>query len=61
MNHHPLAVYVVDGQVGRFCTACASGIERHQQDAVKGCIRGFNRPCDFFLTEYTWKVHTLFG
>ena len=36
VNHHPLAVDVADLQAGRFRAACAGGIERHQQDAMKG-------------------------
>src|ERR1700745_1511735 len=35
MNHHPLAVDVADLQVGRFGAACAGGIERHEQHAMK--------------------------
>src|SRR5664279_4794950 len=56
MNHHPLAVDVADLQMSRFCTACAGGIHRHQQDAMKGCIRRLNQSRDFFLAEYHWKV-----
>jgi len=43
MNHHPLAVDVADLQVGSFCAACAGGIERHQQDAMKGGICGIDQ------------------
>ena len=56
MNHHPLAVDVADLQVGCFCATCAGGIHRHQQDAMKGCIRGVNQTRDFFLAEYPGKV-----
>ena len=56
MNHHPLAVDVADLQVSRFCAACAGGIHRHQQDAMKGCIRRLNQSRDFFLTEHPGKV-----
>src|SRR3984885_9514346 len=56
MDHHPLAVDVTDLQVSRFCAACAGGIHRHQQDAMKRCVRGLNQSRDFFLTEYPRKV-----
>src|ERR1035441_7234807 len=56
MDHHPLAVYVADLQVGRFRAACAGGIHRHQQDAMKGGIRRLNQSRDFFLAEYPGKV-----
>src|SRR5450631_4124658 len=56
VNHHPLAVDVADLQVGRFCAACAGGIHRHQQDAMKGGVRRLNQLRDFFLTEHPWKV-----
>ena len=52
MYHHPLAVDVADLQVGRFRAAGAGGIHRHQQDAMKGCIRRLNQSRNFFLTEY---------
>src|ERR1035437_10593365 len=56
VNYHPLAVDVADLQVGRFRAACAGGIKRHQKDAMKGGIRGFNQSRDFFLTEDPGKV-----
>src|SRR5208283_5437521 len=59
MNHHPLAVDVADLQVSRFGAACASGIHRHQQDAMKGCIRSLNQSGNFFLTEHAGKVTQL--
>src|ERR1700684_31153 len=55
MDYHPLAVDVTDLQVSRFCAACAGGIHRHQLDAMKRRIRGFNQSCDFFLTAYPGK------
>src|ERR1035438_9290817 len=51
MDHHPLAVDVTDLQMSRFCAACTGGIHRHQQDAMKGCIRRLNQSRDFFLAE----------
>src|ERR1017187_9345509 len=59
MDHHPLAVDVADLQVGRFRAACAGGIHRHQQDAMKGRIRRLNQSRDFFLTEYPGKMADL--
>src|SRR5487761_1299761 len=59
MNHHTLAVDIADLQVGGFRAACAGGIHRHQQDAMKRCIRRLNQSRDFFLTEYPWKVTNL--
>src|ERR1700722_9615874 len=56
VDHHPLAVDVADLQMGRFCAACAGGIKRHQQDAMKGFISGINQPRNLFLTEYPWKA-----
>jgi len=59
MNHHPLAVDVADLQVGRLCTACAGGIERHQKDAMEGAIRGVDQASNFLLAEYLGKVTDL--
>src|SRR6202167_4387489 len=56
MNHHPLAVDVTDLQASRFCAACAGGIHRHQQDAMKRCVGGSHKRAAFFLTEYPPKV-----
>jgi hypothetical protein len=56
MHHHPLAVDVADPEMGSFRAACAGSIHRHQQDAMKGCIRGLDQSRDFFLTENPWKV-----
>src|ERR1700676_678855 len=49
MDNHPLAVDVTDLQMSRFCAACAGGIHRHQQDAMKRRIRTLNQSRDFFL------------
>src|ERR1700758_1491272 len=59
MNHHPLAVDVSDLQVGRFRAACAGGIKRHQQDAVKGAFRGVDQTRNLLLAEYLRKVTNL--
>ncbi len=56
VNHHPLAVDIADLEAGCFCATCAGGIESHQQDAMKRCVRSFNESRDFFLAEYPWKV-----
>src|ERR1035438_2528185 len=59
VNHHPLAVDVADLQVGRFCAACAGGIERHQKDAMKGGVRGVDQARDLLLAEYLGKMTNL--
>src|ERR1035437_1405046 len=56
MNHHPLAVDVADLQVGRFCAARARGIQRHQQDAMKGGVRRVDQARHLLLAEYLRKV-----
>jgi hypothetical protein len=35
-NDHPLAIDIADLQACHFCATCARGIERYQQDAMKG-------------------------
>ena len=52
MNDHALAVDIADLQVRHFCAACAGGIERHQQDAMKGELCRVDQTCDFFLAEH---------
>ena len=59
MDHHPLAVDVTDLQVSRFCAACAGGIHRHQQDAMKRCVRAAQSACDFFLAEHRRQLTRL--
>jgi len=61
MDDHPLAVDVADLQMSRFCAACTGGIHRHQQDAMKGGIRGVDQTRNLLLAEYLWKVTTFFG
>src|ERR1035438_3246178 len=56
MDHHPLAVDVADLQVGRFRAACAGGIERHQKDAMKGGIRGFNQSRNLLLADRARRI-----
>ena len=52
MNDHPLAVDIADLQVRHFCATCARGIQRHQQDAMKGELCRVDQTRDFFLAEY---------
>ncbi len=52
MNDHALAVDITDLQTGYFGTTCACGIERHQQDAMKGELGRIDQPRDLILTEY---------
>ena len=61
MHHHPLAVDVANLQVGCLCAAGAGGIERHQQDAMKGAIRSVDQPRNLLLTEHPGKVAQLLG
>jgi hypothetical protein len=59
MNDHPLAVDIADLQVRHFCATCACGIERHQQNAVKGKLCRIDQTCDFFLAEHLRQVQNL--
>src|SRR5713101_5329434 len=52
VNDHALAVDITDLQVRDFFTACTRGIERHQQDAMKGKLRRVDQTCYFFWTEH---------
>jgi hypothetical protein len=47
--------------VGCLCAAGAGGIERHQQDAMKGTIRSVDQPRNLLLTEHPGKVAQLLG
>jgi hypothetical protein len=59
MDHHPLAVDVADLQVGRFCATCASGIERHQKNAVNRGVCGVDQPRYLLLAEHLGKMTNL--
>jgi hypothetical protein len=59
MDDHPLAVDIADLQVCHFCATCARGIQRHQQDAMKGKLGRLNQTRDFVLTEYLRQVQNL--
>ena len=52
-------VDITDFQVRDFFTACTRGIERHQQDAMKGKLRRVNQTGDFFLAEHLWQTQDL--
>ena len=59
MNDHPLAVDIADLQVRHFCPTCAGGIQRHQQDAMKGSLCRIDQTCDFFLAQHLRQVQHL--
>lgn len=59
MHDHALAIDITDLQVRHFCTACARGIQRHQQDAMKGRLRCIDQTCYFFRTEHLRQVQNL--
>src|SRR5208282_797851 len=59
MDDHSLAVDIADLQVRHFCATCARGIERHQQDAMKGKLCRVDQACDFFRAEYLGQVQNL--
>ena len=52
MNDHALAVDIADLQVRHFCATCARGIERHQQDAMKGKLGRVDQTRHFFLAQH---------
>ena len=59
MNDHPLAVDIADLQVRHFCATCARGIQRHQQDAMKGKLCRVDQTRDFFLAQHLRQVQNL--
>src|SRR5665213_757403 len=59
MNHHPLAVDVADLQSSHFGPACSRGIERHDQDALKGRLGRIDQTSYFRLTEDLWQMQFL--
>src|SRR5207302_3418140 len=59
MDNHPLAVDIADLQVRHFCATCARGIQRHQQDAMKGKLGRVNQARDLLLAEYLGQVQNL--
>src|SRR5271166_2095864 len=61
VNDHALAVDIADLQTSYFGTTCASGIECHQQDAMKGEFGRIDQPRDLFLAEYLRKMKHLLG
>jgi hypothetical protein len=56
MDNHPLAVDVTDLQMSRFGSARASGIQRHQQDAMKGELSRVDQTRNPLLAEYLRKM-----
>src|ERR1700747_3208679 len=59
MDDHPLTVYIADLQVRHFGAASAGGVERHQQDAVKGRLRRIDKPRYLLLAEHLRKMQHL--
>jgi hypothetical protein len=59
MNHHPLAVYIAHLQVRHFSPPRPHGIERHDQDALKGSLRRIDKTRYLLLTEDLWKMKNL--
>jgi hypothetical protein len=57
---HALAIDITDLQVRHFRATCAGGIERHQQDAMKGRLGGIDQPRHFFLAQYFWQAQNPF-
>src|ERR1700692_3084823 len=59
VNDHPLAVDVAYLQASDFSPACSRGIQRHDQDALKGRLRGIDQTSDLLLTEDLRKMQDL--
>ena len=59
MDDHPLAVDIADLQVRHFSATCARGIERHQQDAMKGKLCRVDETCYFVLAQHLRQVQNL--
>src|SRR6202050_1782976 len=59
MDDHPLAVDIADLQVRHFCAPCARGIQRHEQDAMKGKLGRVNQTRDFLLAKDLGQVQNL--
>src|SRR5258708_22482601 len=59
MNDHQLAVDIADLQVRYFCATCARGIQRHQQNAMKGKLCRVDQTCYFFLAQHLRQVQNL--
>ena len=60
MDEHPLAVDIADLSVGHLRAACASGIKRHEQDAMKGDSCCIDQTSDLFWAEYLREMQNLF-
>src|SRR5262249_3256617 len=61
MDEHPLAVDIADLQVGHLRAACASGIKRHEQDAMKGDSSRLDQTSDLLLAEYLREMQNFLG
>ena len=60
MNHHALAVDVVDFQARQLRVPDASGVERHEKDALVGRTSGVDQLRDFLLAEDRREAMCLF-
>jgi len=61
MDDHPLAVDIADLQVCDFCATCTRGIQRHQQDAMKGKLGRVNQARDLSWLSISGRCRTFFG
>jgi hypothetical protein len=61
MNHHALAVDIVDLQVCHLSTPQTGSVERDEQSAMEGSARGIDESCDFFLAELIAPNETFWG
>jgi hypothetical protein len=59
MDDHALAVDIADLQVRHFCATCARGIQRHQQNAMKGKLCRADQTRYFFLAQHLRQVQNL--
>src|ERR1700746_2267406 len=60
MNHHALAVDIVDFQVCYLSTPQTGSVERHEQSAMEGSASGIDEASDFFLAEDRCEEMVLF-
>src|ERR1019366_414425 len=60
MNHHALAVDVADFQASQLRVPHASGVERHEKDALVGRTSGVDQLRDFLLAEDRREAMCLF-
>src|SRR3989454_2226543 len=61
MNDHPLAVDIADLEVCHFSATRARGIQRYQQDAMKGKLCRVDQTRHFVLAQNLRQVQNLLG